>query len=204
MDQSSFVYKSVGTSGQSMYRASGSKHYGQTFHVKSEGEIKQILDKLWSEHPDATHICYAWKLGLGKDKYRMNDDGEPSGTAGKPIYGQILSHGLTNVLITVIRYYGGVKLGTSGLIDAYKTAAQQAIQQSEIVDKELVIRVRFAFGYAQMAVAMEALKRMEFEKIEMESDSLVTMCCNVPKKYEDRLRQLLDQIGGKLLEKSEV
>lgn len=204
MDQSSFAYKTVGTSGQSMYRVSGSKHYGQTFHVKSEDEIKQILDKLWNEHPDATHICYAWKLGLGQDKYRMNDDGEPSGTAGKPIYGQILSAGLANVLITVIRYYGGVKLGTSGLIDAYKTAAQQAIQQSEIVNKELFIRVRFTFSYAQMAIAMEALKRMGFEKIEMESDSLVTMYCNVPKKNEHRLKQLLEQIGGKLLEESEV
>ncbi len=162
----SFQYKTIAKSGQSLYKVSGSKHIGQTHSVYSEEEIKSILADLWKLHNDATHICYAYRLGHKKDKFRINDDGEPSGTAGKPIYGQILSYDLTNILITVIRYYGGTKLGTGGLIDAYKTAAQQAIEASEIHFQNVRFHCNISFDYNLMPAVMKILKELNFEKID--------------------------------------
>lgn len=162
----SFQYNTISKSGNSLYKVSGSKHIGQVHLVYSEDEVKSILANLWKQHHDATHICYAYRLGYKKDKFRINDDGEPSGTAGKPIYGQILSFDLTNVLITVIRYYGGTKLGTGGLIDAYKTAAQQAIEASEIIQQNVRLHCKIAFDYALMPSVMKILKELNFEKVD--------------------------------------
>lgn len=204
MTAAEFRYKTIGTSGQSLYRALGSKHIGQTFHIASEAQIKGILETLWKNHADASHICYAWKLGMTNDKFRTNDDGEPSGTAGKPIYGQILSSGLTNVLVTVIRYYEGTKLGTSGLIDAYKTAARLAIKDSEIVEKEVCIRLKFLFPYQKMAQVMDLLKSLNFEKLEMETSSEVMMHCFIPKKFLDRLERTAPELTLEIMEIEEV
>ncbi|MFN6380648.1 MAG: IMPACT family protein [Flavobacteriales bacterium] len=162
----SFQYKTISKTGNSLYKVSGSKHIGQTHSVYSEEEIKAILAELWKQHHDATHICYAYRLGYKKDKFRVNDDGEPSGTAGKPIYGQILSYDLTNVLVTVIRYYGGTKLGTGGLIDAYKTAAQQAIEASEIINQSVRLHCKITFDYSLMPSVMKILKELNFEKVD--------------------------------------
>jgi len=148
-----------------MYRVSGSKHIGLAYEVYSEQEIKGILDKLWTEHHQATHICYSWRLGWEKKHYRINDDGEPSGTAGKPIYGQIQSFDLTNVLVAVIRYYGGTKLGTSGLMDAYKTASKLAIENAGMKDVPIMDHYTISFDYAIMPQVMKLLKEMNFEKI---------------------------------------
>lgn len=204
MAASDLSYITIGRSGQSLYRVLGSKHIGQTFHVKSENQIKDILESLWKEHKDATHICYAWKLGLSNDRFRANDDGEPSGTAGKPIYGQILSAELTNVLVTVIRYYGGTKLGTSGLIDAYKTAAQLAIKDSEIIEKEVCMRVKFFFQYPKMALVMELLKSIQFEKLDMETSADVMIHCMIPKRFFDRFEKATSSLELEVMEMEEI
>lgn len=136
-----------------------------TFHVKTEAEIKSILDGLWKEHHNATHICYAWRLGWDKSQYRQNDDGEPSGTAGKPIFGQIQSSDLTNVLIAVIRYYGGTKLGTGGLIDAYKTASKLAIETSSVIEVAVKDHFELTFSYDTMPQVMKMLKDADMEKL---------------------------------------
>lgn len=160
---------------EAQYRVLGSRHIGRVFHVKSEEEIRNILDVLHKEHHDATHVCYAWRLGWDKKKFRINDDGEPSGTAGKPIFGQIQAHDLTNVLIAVIRYYGGTKLGTGGLIDAYKTAASAAIEAGNIVERPVTDLYRINFPYNDMPVVMKKLKDLGMEKIESDFGEQCTL-----------------------------
>jgi len=136
----------------------GSKHLGHAFPVSTEEEIKQHLDSLWKAHHTATHVCYAWRLGADKNRFRANDDGEPSGTAGLPILGQIKSFDLTNVLIAVVRYYGGTNLGTGGLIEAYGTASRMALEAAVIVEKTVTVSYSLSFTYADMPRVMRLLK----------------------------------------------
>jgi len=143
---------------------------GYAYPVRSEEEIKLLIDALWKEHHNATHVCYAWRLGWDYSKHRINDDGEPSGTAGKPIFGQIQSAELTNILIAVVRYYGGTKLGTGGLIDAYKTAAKLCINEASIELRAVKDRYRLTFGYADMPSVMKVLKELDMEKNEMTTE----------------------------------
>lgn len=142
----------------------GSRHIGYAFPVRSEEEVKANIDALWKEHHNATHICYAWRLGWDYGAHRINDDGEPSGTSGKPIYGQIQSAELTNILIAVVRYYGGTKLGTGGLIDAYKSAAKLCIEAAHIEVRPVKDRYRITFGYGDMPSIMKVLKDLDMEK----------------------------------------
>lgn len=121
-----------------LYKDKASKFIGFAYPVKEEKEIKEKLDHLRNLHPKATHHCYAYRLGLDKNNYRANDDGEPNGTAGKPILGQIDSFGITNCLIVVVRYFGGTKLGVSGLIDAYKECAKETIEASKIIELRIL------------------------------------------------------------------
>lgn len=160
------IYRTLGGESEAQYRVLGSRHIGKAYHVKSEDEIRGILERLRKEHHDATHVCYAWRLGWDKSKFRMNDDGEPSGTAGKPIYGQILSNDLTNVLVAVIRYFGGTKLGTGGLIDAYKTAAAAAIEAGVVIEKPVMDMYEVKFTYEHMPVVMKKLKDLNMEKLD--------------------------------------
>jgi len=141
------------------------------FPVKSEDEIKEHLNSLKKEYHDARHHCYAYCLGIDKAKYRFNDDGEPSGTAGRPIYGQILSRDLTDILVVVIRYFGGIKLGVSGLINAYKYASKDALDKAEITMKKVTEEYVVQFSYSMMNRVMKILKeenatitRQGFEK----------------------------------------
>jgi uncharacterized YigZ family protein len=170
-----FTYKTIDQQGESMHRVMASKHLGIARHVTSEVEIKTLLENWKNEHHNANHICYAWRLGWDKNKYRLSDDGEPSGTAGKPIYGQIVSADLTNVLVAVIRYFGGTKLGTGGLIDAYKTAAAQAIQSAIIVEREASQIIEVQFPYDEMPQIMTYLKALQMVKIEANMDQVCTM-----------------------------
>jgi len=151
---------------EAQYRVLGSRHIGRAYHVRSEEEIRVILEELHKDHHDATHVCYAWRLGWDKNRFRIHDDGEPSGTAGRPIYGQIQSHDLTNVLVAVIRYYGGTKLGTGGLIDAYKTASGAAIESGHIIEKPVMDLYQINFPHKDMPVVMKKLKDMHMEKVE--------------------------------------
>ncbi len=151
-------YRTLEKLSTGVYKEKGSKFLAFAYPVYSEDEIKQILDNLRKEYYDARHHCYAWRLGPEGEPYRINDDGEPGGTAGKPIHGQLLSHNLSNILIVVIRYFGGVKLGVSGLIHAYRTAASDAIEQGRILSKTVNEVYQIQFDYLAMNEVMKVIK----------------------------------------------
>ncbi|MBQ1968987.1 MAG: YigZ family protein [Flavobacteriales bacterium] len=141
-----------------LFKDKGSKFYGYVYHIESEDDVKTLVQALKTEHYSARHHCYAWKMGHEKVSYRANDDGEPSGTAGVPIYNQILSSGLTDVLVVVVRYFGGILLGTSGLINAYKNTAMMALD--EVSRRECIVERDFIaeFDYPQMSAVMRVMK----------------------------------------------
>jgi len=158
-------YKTIESTSQGSFRDRGSKFIAFAYPLKDETEAKRYLDSMRKQYYDATHHCYAYVLGYDKSAFRMNDDGEPSGTAGRPIYGQILSADLTNVLIIVIRYYGGTKLGVPGLINAYKTAAHEAITNSSIVSRVVKEIYQLDFPYEAMNEVMKIIKDESLEVI---------------------------------------
>ena len=139
----------------------GSKFLGFAFPVDNEDEIKNALGKVKEEHPKATHHCYAFRLGMNGENYRANDDGEPSGSAGLPIYNQLLAHNITNVLVIVVRYYGGTKLGVSGLVRAYKDSAKITLDESTIIIKELESELEIKFDYAHQNVIFTLLNKID-------------------------------------------
>ncbi|MFC2110451.1 IMPACT family protein [Bacteroidota bacterium] len=145
---------------ESLFKEKGSKFFGYAFPVSSEEEVKLIIAKIKKQHHSARHWCYAWKLGVEKEQYRVNDDGEPSNSAGQPIYGQILSANLTEVLIVVVRYFGGVKLGVGGLVKAYKASAELAIEHAEIVEKIIKEPLTLIFDYQHMNKVMRLVKQL--------------------------------------------
>jgi uncharacterized YigZ family protein len=185
------TYRTITSPTTSQYRVLGSRHLGYSFPVRSEEEVKAQIDALWKEHHNATHVCYAWRLGWDYSKHRINDDGEPSGTAGKPIYGQILSAELTNILIAVVRYYGGTKLGTGGLIDAYKTAAKLCIEEATIEVRNVMDRYRLSFGYADMPSVMKVLKDLDMEKNSMTTEAACMIDFNLSMNRSEELQKAL-------------
>lgn len=152
------TYHTIAGPAQGLYKEKGSKFLAFAFPVRNTDEVKQHLEALRKEYFDARHHCYAYILGPTKDAYRANDDGEPSGTGGRPIHGQLLSADLTDTLVVVVRYFGGVLLGASGLANAYKTAARDAIEHAEIIEKTIDIRYRLHFEYATMNDVMRIIK----------------------------------------------
>lgn len=148
-----------------LFKEKNSKFFGYAFPVTTESEIKSHLEKLRKQHFGAGHFCFAFQLGTQTVYFRANDDGEPSNSAGMPIYGQIQSYGLTNVLVVVVRFFGGVKLGVGGLISAYKTAAQMALEESEIIEKTIDIHFQISFDYKNMNKVMRVIKEKNLEII---------------------------------------
>lgn len=160
------LYKTISKGGDSIFKDRGSKFLGFVFHVENEEEIKAIQEKLRKEYHDARHHCYAWRLGFEGEHFRANDDGEPSSSAGKPILQQIVARELTNILVIVIRYFGGVLLGVGGLINAYRSAASDALDNSEIVEKFIEQRISINFDYPQTNEVMKILSDNEAKIIE--------------------------------------
>lgn len=154
-----------------LFKDRGSKFYGYAYPITSEDEVKPIIEKLKKEHHTARHWCYAWQLGTNKIKYRANDDGEPSNSAGPPIYGQIQAYGLTNVLVVVVRYFGGTKLGVGGLMNANKTAAKSVLEAAIIVEKTIDRIFTICFDYKDMNKVMRIVKEKKLtitqQKLEM-------------------------------------
>ena len=151
-------YHTIAAPSQGLYKDKGSKFLAFAFPVESEEQAKAHIEAISKKYFDARHHCYAYAIGYDRATYRSNDDGEPSGTAGKPIYGQLLSADITNVLIVVVRYFGGILLGTSGLITAYRTAARDAIDNAQIIEKTIDIAYRLHFGYDKMNDVMRIIK----------------------------------------------
>ena len=153
------TYKTISfPSPEILYKEKNSKFYGYAFPVTTEIEIKNHIDSLRKKHFGAVHFCYAFQMGTDVIQFRANDDGEPSNTAGMPIYGQIQSFELTNILVVVVRFFGGIKLGVGGLIAAYRTAAQMALEASEIIEKTIDVHYTIAFDYKNMNKVMRVVK----------------------------------------------
>lgn len=158
-------YQTLQDRAEGSYKEKGSRFIAVAVPVGSLEEVKQHLEHVRKTYHDARHHCYAYRIGAEPYEIRYNDDGEPSGTAGKPIYGQIQSYKLTNLLIIVVRYFGGIKLGTGGLIQAYKTAAKDAISNGTIVSKLWNSRIKVSFGYEQMSHVMSILKEEDLHPL---------------------------------------
>lgn len=141
-----------------LFKDKGSKFIGYVFYVTNEEVVKKYIETVKKEHHSARHWCYAWKIGVETTQYRVNDDGEPNNSAGQPIYGQILAKNLTNVLVIIVRYFGGVKLGVGGLINAYKTTSKLILDETEIVEKTINIRFKIQFEYKNMNKVMRMIK----------------------------------------------
>jgi len=152
-------YRTVKNITEGQYREKGSKFLAFVIPCDNSADAKNHVDQLWKKHPGAVHVCYAWRFGKKKMEERFSDDGEPSNTAGKPIFGQILAFDLTNVLIAVVRYYGGTNLGVGGLIQAYKTAAKEALDQALIIEQALVDFYKIQFAFDQTGDVMNLLQR---------------------------------------------
>jgi uncharacterized YigZ family protein len=174
------------------------------YPVKDEDEIKQILIRIKKEHHSARHHCYAWRLGIEVTHTRANDDGEPSSTAGKPILAQILSHELTNVLLVVVRYFGGTLLGTSGLIDAYRSAAADAIERNVIETRDLQTRFRIECPYSLLNEVMQIIKSEGYLQEEISMTDHCTIRISVKKSDTARAESLLMSIFGITLKKQSV
>lgn len=187
-------YLTVENRVETLYKEKGSKFFSFVFPVKDLTEVKSILDELKKKYYDATHHCYAYILGFEKETFRMNDDGEPSSTAGKPIYGQLQSKNLTNVLLVVIRYFGGTKLGVSGLIKAYKTAAAECLSAAMIVEKKVRLSYKVMFPYEKMNAVMSLLKEIKAEQtkhiFETECSMEILVESSQQNKFEDAISKI--------------
>ena len=169
------LYKTIDfPSEEVLLKEKNSKFFGYAIPVTSEEEVKENLERLRKEHFSARHWCYAYQIGTEKIQYRANDDGEPNNSAGMPIYGQIQSFEVTNILVVVVRYFGGVKLGVGGLISAYKTAAQMALENATIIEKTIDKHFIISFGYAHMNKVMRIIKEKNLQivsqKMEMDCE----------------------------------
>lgn len=177
-----------------IYKEKGSKFIGFAFPVKNEEEISNFITEVKTEHYKARHWCYAWRLGMENFQFRANDDGEPSNSAGKPIYGQILSKDLTNILIVVVRYYGGTKLGVGGLINAYRTGASNVLDVSYIKTKTINIEFNINFAYKDMDKVLRILNDNKVtilnRKMEFDCDFLVS----VRKKDYSKVHTALEEL----------
>lgn len=162
------IYQMIAEEAYGEFKDRGSKFQAYAYPVFTEKDWQDCLLEVKKMHPKARHHCYAYRLGMGKINYRANDDGEPSGTAGRPILGQIDSFGLTNTFIVVVRYFGGTLLGASGLINAYKTAAAAALQKADIVEKTIEDVYCFTFDYALMSKVMNAIKKEDLEMVKQD------------------------------------
>lgn len=188
------TFKTIQDTAQGLFTEKKSKFISYAVPVQTVEDVKTELEKYRKEYYDARHICWAYMLGAERNEFRSNDDGEPSGTAGKPILGQINSNELTDILILVVRYFGGIKLGTSGLIGSYREAASEAIASSEIIEKTVDMNIRFKFEYPFMNDVMKVVKDLEPSILEQQYDMDCIMSLRIRKALFDQLTSRLDKI----------
>ncbi len=193
-------YYTIVAEAEILYKEKGSKFLSYAYPVSSEEEIVPILEALRKRYYDATHHCYAWRVGPRGEKFRANDDGEPSSTAGKPILGQLLSREVTNCLIVVVRYFGGTKLGVSGLIEAYRESAADVLAACEIVERTVDLVVRVEFSYISMNGVMKVIKDLQPTILRQEFDNLCVMDLSIRQSMGDQLVARLEKVEGATLE----
>jgi uncharacterized YigZ family protein len=190
------TYRTIAANSRLIYKEKNSKFISLAIPVKTEIEVNEHLRVIKKEFYDANHHCYAFRLGSDKNIYRFNDDGEPSGTAGKPIFGQILSFDLTNLLIVVVRYFGGTKLGVSGLINAYKTAARNLLTDSIIITKTIDETYNIVFDYKNMNSVMKILKDNDIKPLDSNFENICYVRISVRKTLTEKLKSKLSNIRG--------
>lgn len=189
------TYKTIAKPSEGSYSEKRSKFLAYAFPVQNEQDVKARLTEIQKKHWDARHHCYAYILGPHKDAYRLNDNGEPSGTAGRPIYGQLLSKDLTNTLVIVVRYFGGIKLGVSGLQNAYKVAAKEALDAAVIEERTIQEQFRVVFEYVKMNDIMQILKDPEIQVLDRQSDMRCTYTISVRQRDADRVTEALRKVS---------
>lgn len=187
-------YQTIATTSEGYYTEKRSKFLAFAHHVENINEIKEILAQYRKKYYDARHVCYAYMLGADRAEFRANDDGEPSSTAGKPILGQINSNELTDILIVVVRYYGGVNLGTSGLIVAYREAAADAIAHAEIVIRQVEEVITYTFAYPQMNDVMRIVKEMNPRILSQTYDNTCEIRLSIRQSEAEQLRNRLSKL----------
>lgn len=188
------VYRTIAAPAEGIYTEKRSKFIAIALPVRTVDEVKALLEEYQKKYYDARHVCYAYMLGPQRKDFRANDNGEPSGTAGKPILGQINSNELTDILIIVVRYFGGIKLGTSGLIVAYKAAAAEALAAAEVVEKTVDECIRFWFEYPFMNDVMRVVKEEGPEIVEQGYDMDCRMTLRIRSSLMPRLRARLEKV----------
>ena len=188
------TYKTIEKLAEGTYSEKRSKFLAFAIPVHSLDEVKEHLKYYEKKYFDARHVCYAYMLGADRTNFRANDNGEPSGTAGRPILGQINSFGLTDILLLVVRYFGGIKLGTSGLIVAYKAAAQEALNAAVIIEKTVDAEVAFIFEYSFMNDVMRIVKEESPEIISQDFDNNCRMTLRIRKSQFERLKERLQKV----------
>lgn len=177
------TYKTILTpSNEVLYKEKGSKFFGYAYPVKNEEEVKYHVEELKKQHYNARHWCYAWQLGKTYDSYRAQDDGEPSNSAGMPIYGQLQSFDVTNILVVVVRYFGGTKLGVGGLVQAYKTTAQMALEEAAIIKKTIDQSFIIKFEYPEMNTVMRIIKDEDIKIVNQQMELSCVFEISVRKK----------------------
>lgn len=188
------AYKSIAARSEGLFKDNGSRFIALAFPVETQDQVKAIVDSLKKEYHDARHHCYAYRLGYKADVFRANDDGEPSGSAGRPILGQIDALGLSDILVVVVRYFGGIKLGIPGLIRAYKTSTADALSQAEIVEKIAGKNWRLTFDYLSMNAVMKVLKDMELPQQDQQFGSACSLRTRVRLSAEETFRARLEGV----------
>lgn len=194
-------YKSISALSTGIFKDNGSKFLAFAYPVTSEEEIKPIIQQLKKEYFDARHHCYAYRLGHTGSVWRINDDGEPSSTAGRPIYGQILSAGLSDILVVVVRYFGGIKLGVPGLIRAYKTSTADAIANATIIEKIATEPFKIIFDYLQMNAIMKRLKEMNLTPAQQQFDLNCSLRVDVRLNAIESFMESFEKVEGCRIEK---
>lgn len=189
-------YKTISGTSEGLYKEKGSKFIALAFHVETEDNCKEVLQKVKKTFHDARHHCYAYRINPEKEQSRSSDDGEPSGTAGKPIQNQLLSYELFNVMVVVVRYFGGTKLGVSGLITAYKTSTRDALSHAKLVTRYLTSRFLLKFEYPLMNNVMRVIKEEELDTSEQKFTTSCILTIEVKNNNVERIKIRLGKIRG--------
>ncbi|WP_163323714.1 IMPACT family protein [Draconibacterium mangrovi] len=189
-------YKTIETPSTGYFKDKGSKFYSYAYPLKDEEEVKELIASLKKEHHSARHHCYAWRLGTEEIRTRANDDGEPSSTAGKPILGQLQSYEVTNILVVVVRYFGGTLLGVSGLINAYREATVEALNNAEIISKLIEIQYELKFEYDMLNTVMNKLKQDNYDIVSTDFQESCRLIFKTRKSEHERAFQSFNEIYG--------
>jgi len=177
-----------------LLKEKGSKFIGFAYPVNNESELKAALEKVKEEHPKATHHCYAFRIGINGENYRANDDGEPSGSAGLPIYNQLLAHEITNILVIVVRYYGGTKLGVSGLVKTYKESAKMTLEEASIIIKELETQIEIQFNFNQQNIIFTLLSRFDAKVLNFDANENCILTASLKLIQKENISEKLSEM----------